>query len=107
MYSPQELDPSGQVLGSFSFSSTMNSAALSRTTFSLKLRDLVGHNKELLSIRSFIGGISGILVIIGKVVHFKKKFKNFHNFLYFLILIIRVIKVNWEWLVNQTLIIRI
>jgi hypothetical protein len=53
------MDESGKVLGSFSFSSTMNSAALSRTSFSLKLRDLAGQEKDLMSIRSFIGGMSG------------------------------------------------
>jgi len=47
--------------GGFSFSTSMSGGALTRTSFNLQIVDVSGQKMDLISIHSFIGGISGMV----------------------------------------------
>jgi len=54
-------DRMGGVAGGFSFSTSMSGGALSRSAFDLWLHDSVQHTKQLLTIHSYVGGLSGMV----------------------------------------------
>merc|ERR1711872_442782 len=54
-------DGMGGVAGGFSFSTSMSGGALSRSAFDLWLHDSVQHTKQLLTIHSYVGGLSGMV----------------------------------------------
>ena len=83
--------------GGFQFSSTAGGGgAVSRTSFSLNLVDALLHKRQLISIQSFIGGLSGKTSLTGeftkyiygllygfslaKCLRTAQKKKNFHTY---------------------------
>jgi len=60
MFTPFVLDAENNVEAMCSFSTTMLGSSLSRTAFSMSFKDIAGHRKDLMSIHSYIGGLSGL-----------------------------------------------
>ena len=64
VYVSRELIDVGGMEGRFTFSTSKSGSSISRTSFSLDIRDVANHKKNLLSIQSFIGGISSQFIFI-------------------------------------------